>query len=62
MDFSGEVAEWQRNVSEGKAGNSRRFAVMEGLEVRSGKSTWMLVAAEDILSESLGMPPVMRGA
>ena len=38
MDFSGEVAEWQRNVSEGKAGNSRRYAVMEGLEVRSGKS------------------------
>ena len=38
MDFSGEVAEWQRNVSEGKAGNSRRYAVMEALEVRSGKS------------------------
>ena len=38
MDFSGEVAEWQRNVSEGKAGNSRRYAVMEALEVRGGKS------------------------
>ena len=38
MDFSGEVAEWQRSVSEGKAGNSRRYAVLEGLEVRSGKS------------------------
>ena len=38
MEFSGEIAEWQRNVAEGKAGNSRRYAVMEALEVRSGKS------------------------
>ena len=38
MDFSGEVAEWQRNVSEGKAGNSHRYAVMEALEVRYRKS------------------------
>ena len=38
MDFSGEVAEWQRNVSEGKAGNSRRNAVVGALEVHGGKS------------------------
>ena len=38
MDFSGEVADWQRNVSEGKAGNSRRYSVMEALGICVGKS------------------------
>ena len=57
MDFSGEVAEWQRNVSEGKAGNSRRYAVMEALEVRGGKSYVDVGCGGDILSENLGMPP-----
>ena len=36
MDFSGEVAEWQRKNAEGKAGNSRRAAVKEALDVRGG--------------------------
>ena len=38
MEFSGEVAEWQRKNAEGKAGNSRRSAVIEALDVRGGKS------------------------
>ena len=31
MDFSGNVGEWQRNVSEGKAGKYRRMKVIEML-------------------------------
>ena len=38
MDFSGEVAEWQRKNAEGKAGNSRRSAVIEALDVRGGNT------------------------
>ena len=38
MDFSGEVAEWQRKNAEGKAGYSRRSAVTEALKVRRGKT------------------------
>ena len=37
MDFSGNVAEWQRKNAEGKAGNSRRSAALEALDVRDGK-------------------------
>ena len=53
MEFSGEIAEWQRNVAEGKAGNSRRYAVMEALEVRSGKSYLDVGCGGGLLSESL---------
>ncbi len=38
MEFSGNVGEWQRNVSEGKAGISRRLAVIEALDVRAGQA------------------------
>ena len=38
MDFSGNVGEWQRNVSEGKAGVSRRIAVVEALDIRAGQA------------------------
>ena len=38
MDFSGSVGEWQRNVSEGSAGKSRRLAVIEALDVRAGQA------------------------
>ena len=62
MDFSGEVAEWQRNVSEGKAGNSRRYAVMEGLEVRSGKSYLDVGCGGGHLVRELGNATGMRGA
>jgi len=37
MDFSGNVAEWQRKNAEGKAGNSRRSAALKALDVRDGK-------------------------
>ena len=38
MDFSGDVGEWQRNVSEGKAGKDRRMKVIEALNIQSGQS------------------------
>ena len=38
MDFSGNVGEWQRNVSEGKAGKHRRMTVIEALNIQSGQS------------------------
>ena len=38
MDFSGNVGEWQRNVSEGPAGKSRRLAVIEALDIRAGQA------------------------
>ena len=38
MDFSGEVAEWQRKNAEGKAGNSRRSAVIEALDFWGGNT------------------------
>ncbi len=38
MDFSGSVGEWQRNVSKGPAEKSRRFAVLEALDVRAGQA------------------------
>ena len=35
MDFSGNVGEWQRNVSEGKAGKHRRMKVIEALNIKN---------------------------
>ena len=38
MDFDGNVGEWQRKVSEGKAGVSRRIAVLETLDIQAGNT------------------------
>tara|TARA_B100000925_G_scaffold262552_1_gene219925 strand:- start:135 stop:290 length:156 start_codon:yes stop_codon:yes gene_type:complete len=38
MDFSGDVGEWQRNVSEGGAGKDRRMKVIEVFNIQSGQS------------------------
>ena len=34
MDFSAEIGEWQRNVSEEEAGISSKLAIIGALDVR----------------------------
>ena len=54
MDFSGEVAEWQRKNAEGKAGNSRRSAVIEALDVRGGNTNLDVGCGGGHLVQELG--------
>ena len=55
MDFSGNVGEWQRNVSEGKAGKHRRMTVIEALNIRSGQSIIDIGCGGGHLLKELGM-------
>lgn len=55
MDFSGNVGEWQRNVSEGKAGKDRRMKVIDALNVQSGQSIIDIGCGGGHLLRELGM-------
>ena len=55
MDFSGDVGEWQRNVSEGKAGKDRRMKVIEALNIQSGQSIIDIGCGGGHLLKELGM-------
>ena len=55
MDFSGSVGEWQRNVSEGPAGKSRRLAVIEALDVRAGQAFLDMGCGGGHLVKELGL-------
>ena len=61
MDFSGEVAEWQRKNAEGKAGNSRRSAVIEALDVRSGNTYLDVGCGGGHLVQELGIATGSKG-
>ena len=54
MDFSGEVAEWQRKNAEGEAGNSRRSAVIEALDVRGGNTYLDVGCGGGLLVQEVG--------
>ncbi|MDG1888369.1 MAG: methyltransferase domain-containing protein [Alphaproteobacteria bacterium] len=55
MDFSGNVGEWQRNVSEGKAGKHRRMKVIEALNIKNGQSIIDIGCGGGHLLKELGM-------
>ena len=55
MDFGGSVGEWQRNVSEGKAGISRRLAVIEALDIRTGQAFLDIGCGGGHLVKELGL-------
>ena len=61
MDFSGEVAEWQRKNAEGKAGNSRRSAVIEALDVRGGNAYLDVGCGGGHLVQELGTAAGTKG-